>query len=880
VRDSAIPCQGEQPTIKLVIPELSFVVLMGVSGSGKSTFAKKHFKATEILSSDYCRGLVSDDENSQGATNDAFEVLHFIARKRLAAGKLTVVDATNVQAESRKPLVQIAREFHCLPVAIVLDLPERIAHERNRSRADRDFGPHVLRQQSQQLRRSFRGLEKEGFRHVHVLKSMAELESAVIERQPLWNNLKHEHGPFDIIGDVHGCFDELLELLQKLGYEIGERADVSSAKDGVGKLRHPQGRKAVFVGDLVDRGPKIAEVLKLVMGAVEDGTALSVPGNHDMKLMRKLRGRDVQITHGLAESLAQLANESEDFRKRTANFIDDLVSHYVFDDGKLVVAHAGMKESMQGRGSGAVREFALYGETTGETDEFGLPVRYNWAAEYRGPAMVVYGHTPVPEPEWLNRTINVDTGCVFGGKLSALRYPEREIVSVPARKTYAESRKPFLAPEAQPPALSAQQLHDDLLDLSDLTGKRIVATRLHGNVTIREENSVAALEAMSRFAASPKWLIYLPPTMSPNETSQAEGLLEHPAEAFAYFRHAGVPRVVCEEKHMGSRAIVIVCRDEQAAQKAFGVRKEGVGICYTRTGRRFFDDAALEQLFLETVSNAVGAAGFWKEFETEWICLDCELMPWSAKAQELLKQQYAAVGAAAQASLVAETAVLEQAAARGLDVGELHIRLLTRSKMVKDYVAAYRRYCWPVADLNDLKLAPFHLLATEGGVHVDKPHQWHMETLKRLDDASHTIYDGYDDLLLATPYRIVDVTNPESEAEGIRWWEELTARGGEGMVVKPFDFIVKGRKGLVQPAIKCRGREYLRIIYGPEYTLPKNLERLRARGLSTKRSLALREFALGIESLERFVRKEPLRRVHEAVFGVLALESEPVDPRL
>src|SRR5436190_11884290 len=155
-----------------------------------------------------------------------------------------------------------------------------------------------------------------------------------------------------------------------------------------------------------------------------------------------------------------------------------------------------------------------------------------------------------------------------------------------------------------------------------------------------------------------------------------------------------------------------------------------------------------------------------------------------------------------------------------------------------------------------------------------------MESIKRLDDASHTIYDGYDDLLIATPYRIVDVMNPESEAEGIRWWEELTARGGEGMVVKPFDFVVKGRKGLVQPAIKCRGREYLRIIYGPEYTLPKNLERLRARRLSTKRSLALREFALGIEALERFVRKEPLRRVHEAVFGVLALESEPVDPRL
>jgi protein phosphatase len=397
--------------MKLTIPELSLVVLIGVSGSGKSTFARQHFKPTEILSSDYCRGLVSDDENSQAASNDAFEVLHFIARKRLAAGKLTVVDATNVQPESRKSLIAIAREFHCLPVAIVLDLPERIAHDRNRTRPDRAFGPHVIRQQTQQLHRSLRGFEREGFRHVHLLRSLEEIEAAVIERQPLWNNLKQEHGPFDIIGDVHGCYDELVQLLRQLGHEVDEAAFT---------VQPANGRKLVFVGDLVDRGPKVPEVLKLVMNAVANDTALCVPGNHDAKLMRKLRGREVQLTHGLAESIAQLANEPEDFGKRVAEFIDDLVSHYVLDEGKLVVAHAGMKESMQGRGSGAVREFAMFGETTGETDEFGLPVRHNWAAEYRGAATVVYGHTPVPEPEWLNQTINIDTGCVFGGKLTAL----------------------------------------------------------------------------------------------------------------------------------------------------------------------------------------------------------------------------------------------------------------------------------------------------------------------------------------------------------------------------------------------------------------------------------------------------------------------------
>jgi protein phosphatase len=857
--------------MKLTIPELAVVALVGPSGSGKSSFARKHFRPTEVLSSDFCRGLVSDEENSQAATNDAFEVLYFIASKRLTTGKLVVIDATNVQVEARKPIITLARQFRCIPVAIVFDLPEKLCHERNRNRPDRDFGPHVIRQQSQQLRRSLRNLQREGFRRVHILHSPEEVDAAEIVREPLWNNLKHEHGPFDIIGDVHGCFDELVELLTQLGYSVKKQSNTAGPLDYSVKL--PEGRKVVFLGDLVDRGPKIPEVLRLAMSMVKAGTALCVPGNHDIKLMRKLRGKDVQITHGLADSLQQLDKESPEFRAQVSDFLDELVSHYVLDEGKLVVAHAGMKEEMQGRGSGKVRDFALYGETTGETDEFGLPVRYNWAAEYRGRAMVVYGHTPVPQPDWLNRTINIDTGCVFGGNLTALRYPEKEIVSVAARETYAQPARPLAAVADSGPSLTSQQVHDDLLDIDDVIGKRIVTTRLHHNVTVREENALAALEVMSRFAANPKWLIYLPPTMSPTETTEKPGLLEHPAEAFAYFRREGVARVVCEEKHMGSRAVVIVCRNEDAARRRFGIVEEGVGICYTRTGRRFFDDAKIEKEFLENVRGAVDAAGFWQQFETDWICLDAELMPWSAKAQELLRQQYAAVGAAATASLTETVASLEHLASKNGDALPLIEKYKQRLEAAKLYIDSYRRYCWLVQSVSDLKLAPFHLLATEGQVHVQRDHVWHMEKLAEVCKAG-------DGLLLATSYRQVDVTDTASVEEATHWWEELTERGGEGMVVKPLDFIVRGRRGLTQPAVKCRGPEYLRIIYGPEYLLLENLERLRSRSVSTKRSLALREFALGIEALERFVRQEPLRRVHECVFGVLALESEPVDPRL
>lgn len=848
--------------MKLEIPELAFVALVGASGSGKTTFARRHFKPTEVLSSDYCRALVSDDENNQAATGDAFDVLHYIANKRLASGLLTVVDATNVQREARKPIVEMARRHNVLPVAIVLNLPPELCQERNRTRSDRQFGAHVVRQQTQQLRRSLKHLKREGFRNIKVLNSLEEVESASITRAKLWNNKRDDSGPFDIIGDVHGCFDELTALLRELGYEVD--ADPLSPH-----ARHPEGRRAFFVGDLVDRGPASPAVLRLAMRMVRDGQAICVPGNHDVKLKKKLDGRDVRLTHGLAETMSQLEGEPDEFTDEVRAFIDGLVSHYVLDDGKLVVAHAGMKEAFQGRASGRVREFALYGETTGEVDEFGLPIRYEWAADYRGKAKVVYGHTPTPNAEWLNNTICIDTGCVFGGALSALRYPENELVSVDAEKVYYAPSKPL---EGEKTSTSERPYHD-VLDIKDVQGKRIVSTRIRGTVTIREENAVAALEVMSRFATDPRWLIYLPPTMSPSDTRKDGPLLEHPEESFQYYRANGVHRVVCEEKHMGSRAVAVVCRNEDVAAERFGIRGHGLGALYTRTGRPFFVDEVLEDVFLGRLRDAISHAGYWSRFDSEWFCFDAELMPWSAKAQELLRTQYAPVGATSRSSLTAANAAIAKAAARVDGMAELAQRFRRREEAVAAYTEAYRRYCWPVNGIDDLKFAPFHLLASEGAVHTDKDHVWHMDQLAELCDADP-------DLLRKTELKVVDLTDSDSQRSGVAWWEQLTERGGEGMVIKPVDWLMRGKKGLVQPALKCRGREYLRIIYGPEYTLDEHLERLRGRSLGAKRSLALREFALGLEALHRFVAREPLYRVHECVFGVLALESEPVDPRL
>src|SRR5438270_7056110 len=328
----------------ITIPKLSLVVLIGPSGSGKTTFARKHFRPTEVLSSDACRGMVSDDENNQAVTNEAFALVHYIAGQRLALGRLTVIDATNVQPEARKPLVELARKYHCLPVAIVLNLSERLCQDRNVSRSERDFGPHVVRQQRSQLRRSLRGLGREGFRHVFVLESPEEVEAATIERVPLWNDKRYEHGPFDIIGDIHGCCDELETLLRRLGY-VATTLDPDSPIWGNRAYTHPEGRKAVFVGDLVDRGPRIVDSVRLVRNMVRLESALCVPGNHDMKLMRKLRGKDVQITHGLADTLAEIDGQPDEirepFRKQLAEFLVGLVSYYVLNDGNLVVPQAG-----------------------------------------------------------------------------------------------------------------------------------------------------------------------------------------------------------------------------------------------------------------------------------------------------------------------------------------------------------------------------------------------------------------------------------------------------------------------------------------------------------------------------------------------------------
>ena len=630
----------------------------------------------------------------------------------------------------------LAREYHVLPVAIVLDLPERVCHERNRSRPDRDFGPHVIRNQKSQLHRSLRGLGREGFRHVHVLKiaggsRCGRHRAAAALEQP-------QAGPRTV--RHHRRRARLLRRARRAAPAARYDAGTASAS-----WAHPSGRKAIFVGDLVDRGPRIVDTLQDRDGDVAGGIGAvrAWESRHQVEAEARRPRRHGQRTASIARWRSWIC-ESPEFRTEVQKFLDGLVSHYVFDDGQLVVAHAGMKAgdagSRVGQGAGLrpVRRDNRRDRRVRPAGSLQLGGRVSRPCQRRLRTHARAG-AGVAQPHDQHRHRLRVRRPADGPALA------REGAGVGARAvdTYADPVRPFL-PTAAAPALSAQQANDDLLDIDDVRGKRLdhdpAAPDRHdprgerrggagGDEPVRGESEVADLPAADDVAE--------------RDDARADGLLEHPAEAFSYYRANGVPTVVVEQKHMGSRAILIVCRSKDVARERFGILEDEDGICYTRTGRRFFEDAALERELLATVRGALERSGFWEQFKTNWVCLDCELMPWSAKALELVRQQYASVGTAARVGLGEAVGALERAAARGIDVGALLERHKVRQDLAERFAQAYRHYCWPVESLRDIRIAPFHVMATEGAVHADKDHVWHMTTISSFVDPDGASADGH-----------------------------------------------------------------------------------------------------------------------------------------
>lgn len=844
---------------EITLNELGLVLLVGSTGSGKTSLATRLFGPHESVSLDACRALVSGDPEDQSATRDASDVAERIIEARLRRRLLTVVDATNVRHEDRQRWIAVAERTHSLVTAIVLDPGMSFCHKHARKREGTRYNPRAVEQHHTLLTRDKRKLGMAfGIRNTVWLSSSEEIDAATVVRRKSFNDLRDIGGPFDIIGDIHGMTDELEALLTKLGWSFswsGEGEDRSVS------LSHPEGRKIVFVGDAVDRGPRSLDALRFMRSAIESGHGYAVASNHDARISRWLRGQSVSEGGGIETTQAEFDGLSEAFRVSMGEFIDALPAHYVFDGGNLVVAHAGIEEAMILGASKAMREFAVYGPKT-PPDADGKSERVDWAKSYRGKATVVYGHVACDEAVWFNNTICIDTAAVYGKELTALRWPEKELVSVAAPRAYAELDKP----------LFSRKDNRDFLALShaDVTGKKYIETSLARRVTVEAAQMGAAMETLSRFTIDPRLLVYLPPTMSPVESSTRPGFLEHPDQAFEYYRNAGVNHVMVQTKHMGSRAHILVCRDAAAARARFHTEDDHIGHIWTRNGNPFFKDAERASV-LERIS--VAATPLFEELATDWLLLDAEIMPWNTKAASLIRDQYAPTGKAALIGAELANDALRRLGSRGIDVpAETVERFAMRELNAASFDRVWRGYSWEAPTINEIRIAPFHVLASEGRVHSNERHVQHIEWIDMLVER--------DPIFTATDFAEISLHSAASLDSVVYKWMEDTTRGAEGIVVKPPVFSLMGERGLVQPALKVRGRDYLRIIYGVDYDMPGNLERLRDRATKSKRVRAVKEHALGVEALDRLVAREPLRRVHECVAAIIGLESDPSDPRL
>ncbi|WP_180230100.1 polynucleotide kinase-phosphatase [Bacillus sp. AFS073361] len=862
---------------KIHLPYAGIVLIVGPSNSGKTTLLnrlvhEKKIQVSEVVSSDQFRVLVSDVEfitwnqrpkdeadvlfdEYYRISNEAFDAMEYLIGKRCRLNKLTIIDATHLKEEDRERYLRLGKKYHVPVIAIVLNVTEKEILSRDK---ERDFprGKNRLKQQYQHFKRTLRFIKKESFHRTYILDER-ELEALDIGR--LANSFFIDVGNgIDFIGDIHGCFEEFIELITKLGYEENEE----------GLFHHPEGRRILSLGDVMSRGPRSLETMQFFKKHVDAGIAYMIDSNHGWKIARWLDGRKVNLAHGDEKVEAEfLEYERELGKEATEQLRADLKelllaskSHLVIQKNGVNVAvatHAGIRDGYIGKQSQRISDFCRYGDSEG-IDENGKPRRKDWTIDHRSQELIIWGHDPKPQPLLVNNTLNIDQGVVFGGRLTAYRFPEKQFVSVAAKQDYAN------VPDN--PIKEWEQMRLAPPNLGKLINGFSVLTEQYGEIAIYKDVAKSALDDFSHYTLPLEEIVYLPPTMSPTpKPSNLAGYLEHPQEAFDYYQANGIDTMIVEKKHMGSRGILLLFKHKEAAKEYIG--RETLGSIYTRTGRAFFKKE-LEAQILQTLH--ADLKSYFETYNTDFVLMDAEILPWNLKAKELIMNQYAHVGEMALLDRNKLKEQLEKAAANGKDVASWLLETDEKIHNAKVFNDVYQKYCWDTEGLAGIQIAPFHTLAHSNETFFDKPHTWHMEKNKEFSVLS--------DLFMETEYRIV--TDEDSMKAAIVWWEEMTEEGHEGFVVKPKVFVARHKGKLVQPAIKVRGRKYLHIIYGIDYLQPENLSRLKQRNAGKKQRNALKEFSLGVEAVKRFVGRESLERYHECVFGVLALESDPIDPRL
>lgn len=859
--------------MQLLLPQGAIVLCIGPSNSGKSTLlekliAQKQLLRSEVVSSDAYRELVSDIdyidfskvpredqdvlyEDYQQISTEAFHLLQETVASRAKLNKTTFIDATHLRNAERAKYIEIAKKHHVPIMALVFDIPRDELLKRDGQRLQ-PRGKKRLEQQMRTFQYELRSIKKEPYSKLYMWRG----EEMTITRQPSPHLLDLGAG-FDIIGDIHGCFDEMMTLIHQLGYEKQDELYI-----------HPQGRRLLSVGDIMSRGPKSLETMLFWLRQIEAGESFMVDSNHGWKIARWLQGQKVTLQHG-DERVAQEFEAYEDaygkeaaeaLKKRFANMLLSSPSHYILTKNnirKAVVAHAGISDRYIGKDSRRIHDFCRYGEVQG-VDASGKPVRGDWFMDHKTSELIVWGHEPKPKPFKTNRTINIDQGVVFGGQLTAFRYPEEDFIAVAAQHNYAgDVDNPLTAAKGRRFAPPQAAHYMNGFTVHTATGEEVM---------IPKEKALAAMDTFSHYTLPPEQVLYIPPTMSPTPHTAAKAdFLEHPAEAFAYYKKHGVTQMIAEKKHMGSRAVIFIAKDENVTKQLLNT--EALGVITTRTGRAFFE-WDLQQAVLKAIHNELMAKNYFERFQTDYVLMDAEILPWNLKAHGLIDAQYANV--AEQALMDRQLLLNKLQATAHVDVSNWVAEYSHKLKNAVRFDAVYQNYCWPTNEVNGIQIAPFHILAHSQSTHFDKPHTWHMEMNALLAEDSP--------LFLATEYRVIETDQQEEDV--IAWWQDMTALGHEGIVIKPLNFIERRKGKLLQPAIKVRGREYLRIIYGMDYTDEAQLKALKKRNPSRKMRNALQEFILGVEGLERFVQQESSARVHECALAALALESEAVDPRL
>lgn len=851
----------------------AIVLLIGPSNSGKTTLlqslvASSQLLETEIISSDYYRQLVADVdfidfsavskddedivyEEYQRISEQAFNVLHTIVEARSKLNKVSIIDATNLRSFERAIYFEIAKRHHVPVLALILNTPKDQLLARDSLRENPRGHKRVL-QQLNTFKYELKTINKEPFAKVYTVKD----EDVEIVREPNKLYLEIEDG-FDIIGDIHGCYDEMLVLLKELGYK--QQGDV---------YVHPAGRRLISVGDIMSRGPKSIETMQFWLKQIEAGLSYMTDSNHGWKIARWLDGQNVTLNYGdelVEQEFSTYEKEhgeeqTQALKNRFAKMLFNAQSHYILTKNKItkaVVTHAGIKDHYIGKQSKHISDFCRYGDIQ-QTDSSSKPIRGDWFTQHKTSELIIWGHDVKLQPFKANRTINIDQGAVFGGELTAFQYPEQTFISVNSYANYAGT--------LDNPILEAKNKRFSPPNVTQFINGFTVHTSNDEQITIPKENALAAMDTFSHYTLPLEQVIYIPPTMSPTpQTSALPDYLEHPVEAFNYYKKNGITKMIAEKKHMGSRAVIFIAKNKDVAKEL--INSDSLGYITTRTGRAFFEQEQ-QQRIVELIHAELIAKNYFEQFNTSFVIMDAEILPWNLKAQRLIDQQYETV---AENALMDRHKLMEKLhITEHVDVTSWLEEYKHKYKNAAKFDAVFKNYCWSTNELSGIQIAPFHILAHSSSTNFHQPHSWHMQMNELLAENSS--------LFIATEYRLIE--SEQDEQEIINWWQNMTEDGHEGIVVKPIDFLAYHKGKLLQPAIKVRGREYLRIIYGMDYTNEAFMKKLKQRNPSRKMKNALLEFKLGLEGISRFVSLESSTRVHECALATLALESDPIDPRL